>query len=386
MRSDVTRLEPLSRRRFLTGAAAGLTGAALGWPGLARWAFAADKRCEYLAGNWSPAVQAKLAHRGHRYHHYLWHALRNTWSSLPEWRRTAVQKLGWAPPRPSLTLPPGYKPRGDGDRLPAQWVIGPAGEDFLYFHRWMIGLTNQWLKDAGKGPLDSWSRLDAIPPPKGGCSDEGVPDFVPRFADGPAPEFLTIRVREVKSDSFFWSRMNWWDSELKDSANLRSLTLGQLGARMELSVHNQMHIRWSAGPSNGSVLRPDDRELIDTFWDDPGYDTLFDEYSSHVNPIFFRLHVWIDNRIDGWAAAHADHVEPFEANHEGVKFRWYRNKPGVSQPWIEVKEPWMGGPGRLEQMEEVQRILASKPPAGPPGAEAVSAEPEPDIILLQDIF
>lgn len=392
MHPDSTHLKPLDRRRFLTGAVAGIAGATLGWPGLARWASAAEAavtenpRCDYLAQNWAPAVQEKLAHRDHRFHHYLWHALRNSWSTLPADKRTAIQKLGWAPPRPSLTLPPWFKPGGPEVGLPVQWAIGPAGEDFLFFHRWMIGLTNQWLAEAGKGPLDSWSRLDAIPAPKRGCRDEGVPDFVPRFADGPAPEFLTIRVRELKSDSFFWSRMNWWDSESKDPATLRSLTLGQFGARLEFSVHNQMHIRWSAAPSNGYVLRPDEREEIDTFWDDPGYDTLFDEYSSHVNPIFFRLHVWIDNRIEDWAAAHSDHVEPYEANHGGVKFRWYRNKPGTGRPWIEVKDHWMGGPGDLKKMEEVQRVLARKAKKAAPLAEAAPEEPELGIILLQDIF
>ncbi len=45
---------------------------------------------------------------------------------------------------------------------------------------------------------------------------------------------------------------------------------------------------------------PDD---IDARWDDPSYDWLGDTYSSHVNRVFWKLHGWVDNRIEDWKQA-----------------------------------------------------------------------------------
>ncbi len=72
-----------------------------------------------------------------------------------------------------------------------------------------------------------------------------------------------------------------------------------------------MHMRWSAEPD---AIRPDVDPTspgdIDTRWDDPSYDWLGDTYSSHVNPIFWKLHGWVDDRIEDWRLAHGlDEIE-----------------------------------------------------------------------------
>lgn len=63
-------------------------------------------------------------------------------------------------------------------------------------------------------------------------------------------------------------------------------------------------MRWAAEPqqSRPSVdpTRPDS---IDPKWDDPSYNYLGDTYSSHVNPIFWKLHGWVDDRIEDWKNA-----------------------------------------------------------------------------------
>jgi len=57
-------------------------------------------------------------------------------------------------------------------------------------------------------------------------------------------------------------------------------------------------------------IRPDENDdptnpdIISTKWDAPAYDYLGDTYSSHVNPIFWKLHGWIDNRIEDWKNEH----------------------------------------------------------------------------------
>lgn len=81
------------------------------------------------------------------------------------------------------------------------------------------------------------------------------------------------------------------------------MTLGELGSRMEFSIHNMMHMRWC----NQFEPRPDvdatTLEQIGHEWDKISYNWLGDTYSSHVNPVFWKLHGWIDNRINDWMAA-----------------------------------------------------------------------------------
>src|SRR3712207_9485858 len=47
---------------------------------------------------------------------------------------------------------------------------------------------------------------------------------------------------------------------------------------------------------------------IDPRWDDHSNDDLGDFYSSHVHPTFWRLHGWIDDRINDWAAANTGRI------------------------------------------------------------------------------
>lgn len=58
--------------------------------------------------------------------------------------------------------------------------------------------------------------------------------------------------------------MNSWDREFKNPAFLSTLSLGALVALLEFTVHNAMHMRWSAlphDPETGLPVvsgRPDD--------------------------------------------------------------------------------------------------------------------------------
>lgn len=71
-----------------------------------------------------------------------------------------------------------------------------------------------------------------------------------------------------------------------------------------MTIHNALHNRFSAEPSG---YMPDVNlaatKQIDPRWDDPSYDYLGDTYSSHVNPLFWYLHGWVDSLIDRWAEA-----------------------------------------------------------------------------------
>ena len=357
----------IDRRAFLAWTASGTAAAACAaWPA---WLHAQDGcgRLDKIAGVWDTAVRPMLASRYHRLQHCLFHYVRNNWAGLSAPQRSALDALAWATSRPSLGQ--AAWSRSMPYRSTYWATANGSGEDFLYYHRWMIAMVDQALAARGAGPIEPWSGADAIPAPQGGCADEQVPDFLPVFENPDDPKrpieitSLQIRVAQTKTPAFFWSRMNWWGQEFRDPASLARLTLGELGSRLEFGVHNQMHIRWSAYPSNGSRLVRDESDFRPK-WDDPGYDTLFDEYSSHVTPLFFRLHKWIDNRIEDWAEAHGAGVTRVKTPH---RFDWFG--PG---PLVAVAAPWTGAwgfnqPGRARRggahrtMEEAMGVLFPPP-------------------------
>ena len=165
-----------------------------------------------------------------------------------------------------------------------------SGEDFLFMHREMIKNVNAILaqvQDPQYPKVEGWEII-----PRPGDLEYPVP---PAWVDG---------VREVKSDQYFENVFIPWEQQYTKPDYLSRVTLGQLGAELEFSIHNAMHMRWASQPSGTRPrANPTKPELIDRRWDDPSYNYLGDTYSSHVNPIFWKLHGWIDNRIEGWKSA-----------------------------------------------------------------------------------
>ncbi len=269
-------------------------------------------------------VVSHFADRLHRLHHSVWHGLRNIWDVLSEPKRARIQALGWEPPRPAREY------RNGAFKRPS--LTNGSGEDFLYFHREMLVHYRGLMAEAGEQPI-VWVE---IPAPGNRAPGNEVP---PAWS---IPELPTLerRITALKSDTFYWSRMRAWDQQFKDPSHLATLTLGELGAALEFSVHNDMHMRWSSlprDPDTNAPLplgRPDDD--FSTKWDNPGYDALLEFYSSHVHPVFWRLHGWVDDRIDDWYEAHA-RLHPGEVVRErrgGVE--WF--DPGR---WVQVTDPWV---------------------------------------------
>ena len=66
-------------------------------------------------------------------------------------------------------------------------------------------------------------------------------------------------------------------------------------------------------------------------------DFLGDPFSSHVNPVFWRFHGWIDDRIEDWYRAH-ERAHPGEVQRREVNgVSWFA--PGR---WVQVGDPWLG--------------------------------------------
>jgi hypothetical protein len=225
-----------------------------------------------------PEVIEMLASREMRLHHYLWHETRNTWNSLEQTDKDKIKQLGWEPPNPAL------------DNRGSPLRDNFSGEDFLYMHQQMIAKVNARLDTLKRPHLKGWAHV-----PEPGSSDP-----VPPLYDLGSPASNQSLAR-MKSDEFYWEEMKPRIDRLEDLDYLRQLTLSQLGSDIEWTLHNWMHMRWSARPK---LIRPNaGLSDIDPKFDNPNYNWLGDPYSSHVNPIFWKLHGWVDDRIEDWQRA-----------------------------------------------------------------------------------
>ncbi|WP_334169854.1 hypothetical protein [Zoogloea sp.] len=280
-----------------------------------------------------------MASAEHRHHHALWHGSRDEWAGLSAKKRAALQSLGWQPgPKDSERASLGP------DRL-----TNGSGEDFLFMHRRMVG-TVRALDPSAR----SWSR---VPQPTFPVSfDAGTKATSAGNVDGnalpnawvvPGDPNTTAWLVELRKTSTLYSRFTAWETLYTDPRYLATVSLAELGSRIEFTIHNWMHMRWASMPRDPN---PDPAEHglpvpvgrppldFDSKWLSPEYDYLGETFSSHVNPIFWRLHGWVDDRIEDWFRAQ-------EGARPGVIKRmqidgvdWFE----ADKRWVLVDEPWEG--------------------------------------------
>lgn len=232
-----------------------------------------------------PVIDA-MADRAMRMHHMLWHSTRDSWADLTTAEKKVFSDHGWVPPRRSR----GPTNPATGDR-PVELDNG-SGEDFLYMHRQMIAEVNGILAEVGDPQYPRVQGWVTIP--------------APDDADFPVPPAYGLPggdpngTQDVKSQAED-DRIHALEAQVTDPAVLRQVTLGRLGSFVEFFIHNALHMRWSAQMPE---YRPGGEESnVDAKWDDSAYNWLGDTYSSHVNPLFWKIHGWVDARIDDWMAA-----------------------------------------------------------------------------------
>lgn len=170
-------------------------------------------------------------------------------------------------------------------------------------------------------------------------------------------------VRLMKSPSFLTGVMRPLELRFRSPAFLSSLSLGALGTLIEWTIHGWMHVRWTHTTYDPATGESIGRGLfdVDPKWDDPSNDDLGDFYSSHVHPTFWRIHGWIDDRIQDWARANAGRVTT--ATVDGVP--WFK----ADGKLVQVRDPFYwpagghhhhhgdGDDADVNAMEEVMAIM-----------------------------
>jgi hypothetical protein len=225
-----------------------------------------------------------MAPRDHRIWHDFWHSTRNSWHKFTKEQRAFFVRLDprWEPAR-LLGAPPGavasvkYNP-----------LKNSAGEDFLYMHHQMMTELFQAFASAHLPCPEPWTEVPdkndktwAIEPSRDG-SDE-------------------------KSDAAY-AQLEGWRKQFQSPNYLAGKSLGEVGYLLENSLHNNMHMRFGTyEPPKGFSDRPEISpetlaEGLERF-DDPDYNWLWDSYSAHVNPTFWKLHGLVENVLYDWLKA-----------------------------------------------------------------------------------
>jgi hypothetical protein len=282
-----------------------------------------------------PSTVAMLSSKWHRLWHATWHTVRGLWPNfVDEVTRRDIAKLGWGVDRPPRSK------RSDGGSL---ILDNGAGEDFLFMHRWMIKMVRDDYVRQGIDPPRSWKPLPSPTTAQVIYSpienSTGVIEFKKDLAA--SGNMVPSRGEWVTSQEYFNTVMRQWERHFTSTATLASLSLGAFGNLLEFTIHNAMHNRWmtpARDPDTDELIvdpvtgEPDERPPFDFSdkWSSPKYDYLGEFYSSHVNPLFWRLHGWVDDRIDDWFKAQ-------EASSPGRIKR--RDLHGVE--WFEVNKPFV---------------------------------------------
>ena len=247
------------------------------------------------APNLPADVIAMLASPEMRTHHAVWHFVRNRWHALSNAERQSYRAEGWEPPR----LNPLQRP---GDTTPAPPRDEGSGLDFLFMHRQMIAHVNHALDEADDPDyqqVDGWSPIP----------------WDHNDADWPMPPIYRPDVANAKAQSVTDLYRNQVEEMFENDDWLSQQTLNEVGAIIEDGIHNWMHMHWSAAPWFTGA--PGQNR------DDIRNDFLGSTYSSHVNKTFWKLHGWIDSRIEQWQQATGETAD-FSDSWEGPSVHDHR--------------------------------------------------------------
>ncbi len=317
------------------------------------------------------AYQDVMGNTSHRMWHLFWHAARNAWHVYTEQQKNFFRALSpsWevtnmmAAPAGADSNAPEYNPTLNG-----------AGEDFLSMHREMIKTTDTELINKGLPCVSSW---EDVPEPtdrvwgfeslnilniRQVTNDLGQPIRSEFVQKQPQEDRVTQDIRRYKAQ---FRDVSWLNNFYVGQGNHEGRTLSDVGFQVENTIHNYMHMQWAnqkdyRRPENGgfsAAFRPGNTPLqvfTDSYeWTNNSYDYLGDSFAAHVNPLFWKLHGWVDDTITAWARAHgwADVYEPADCRvneTDGLAYEVATNKPvtdifgGQLDYCVTFESKWLG--------------------------------------------
>jgi hypothetical protein len=295
-------------------------------------------------------IDEVMGSHAHRLYHFLWHATRNSWADLKKGERKVIQSLDpeWGKNAPLCPLP----------AKDISTASSPSGEEFLLMHHQMVANLQSALAAKGLPCIQGWKSLPArndrnFPVPSGTPDDTSKSD-----ATG--------------------ARMDAWAKKLHDPAFLKGKSLSYIGVLVEFTIHNNMHMRWAEVPKTGDDFSPMDKKftsqtlLAPSAYDGPNYHWLGNPYSAHVNPIFWKLHGWVDDTILAWLGANGYSSIAADCGGKAGCYAWKSNWVGGSMHSANVPKTSMprdtmpGGSGDDADLGEVLKKISAKAGFGNP--------------------
>jgi hypothetical protein len=236
-------------------------------------------------------MKSMMAMRSHRIWHFLWHGIRNAWPEMAASERQQVRtRLGVAWARSDAET----KAHPQADK----------GEEFLHMHRGMVQAVRALL---GSDMYEAWTAPPA-----------------PDSKDYPLPNGNT-----ADSDAEYRNNVLPLHKQAIDPSFLRSKSLGDYGVWLETGLHNALHNRFADARKAGLEAMQGIFQTPQASWDVPNADYLGSTYSAHVNPIFYRLHGYVDARIDDWVRANGYTSIADNCNGAPKCYQWKRLWEGV---------------------------------------------------------
>lgn len=271
------------------------------------------------------------ANPGMRHWHYLWHGIRNGWDEMSDPERAEVIS-----------------------RLGPQWGRVPSdddiGEEFLHMHRVMLDMVSSHLRQNGCDMYQAWE-------------------------EPPAPNDPNFKTYDRFTPSGGIDQMRQWHLAATNEQQLKGLKLGRFGSWLESSLHNSWHMR-HANPSSSSPAFND----LDLFElptapehavNRKSQSWLGHPYSSHVNPYFWRLHGYVDNRIFTWLKANKFHgLENGPLVEDRTKtcrpsatvrcYKWKRTWDGMATPPASSSSPTLAAAGPGTEAPAAHHALSTR--------------------------
>lgn len=215
--------------------------------------------------------------------HRDWHQLRMDWRSMSSGTRDSWLANGWTSPQPQNYFFP-YWPESTDDpaRVEHDYLMeigtNVAGEDFLFMHRHMVKKLRQLLIARNLPCVSGWNPI-----PMNILGETGQGDWWPV----PSGNWSKSKIKKT------FENIKKWELQYLDPEWLKAHSLGYVGQTVELTIHNKVHELW-AGKDICAGLN--DRAQAHCNY-------LKDNYTAAINPVFWKLHGWVDSLIDHWLAA-----------------------------------------------------------------------------------